>query len=130
MSKLLIAALLAVFSTSVLAEWTRVGYGDGTTAYADPSNIRKSGDKVKMWNLFDNTVAEINKNPSMSYLSQVSQAEYDCKEETIRALTFNWYSKNMGAGRVVHTTGAIHEEPRPIPPGSMVEGIFKVACGK
>ena len=43
--KLLIAALLAVFSTNVLAEWTRV---DDDT-YVDLSTIRKSGDRVKMW---------------------------------------------------------------------------------
>ena len=128
--KLLIAALLAVFSTSVMAEWTKIIDGNtGTdTIYADHSTIRKSGNKVKMWLLYDTKVAQTVE--GMRYLSMSEQDEYDCKEETRRVLALIAYSKNMGAGEVVHTTGAIHEEPRPIPPGSMVEGIFKVACGK
>ena len=128
--KILIAVLLAVFSTSVMAEWTRVSGSDTdtSTAYADLSTIRKSGNKVKMWVLLDYKV--VRTVDGMRYLSMTNQFEYDCKEETSRILAFLWYSKNMGAGEVVYTSGAMHEEPRPIPPGSMIEGIFKVACGK
>ena len=130
MNKLLIAALLAVFSTSVLAEWTEVGGGDTYISYADLSTIRKSGDKVKMWNLFDYKVVQIDKDDGTRYLSQAFQEAYDCKEETARVLAFNWYSKNMGAGKAVYTSGAMHEEPRPVSPGSVLEALFKLACGK
>lgn len=122
--KILIAVLLAAFSTSVMAEWTEVD--DGT--YVDLSTIRKSGDKVKMWDLLDYKVVQTVGN--IRYLSHSEQDEYYCKEETRRVLALIAYSKNMGAGEVVHASGAMHEEPRPIPPGSMIEGIFKVACGK
>ena len=127
--KLLIAALLAVFSTNVLAEWTRVGGNDIYDTYADLSTIRKSGNKVKMWNLYDLRVAEKSYDGTR-YLSSSNQREYDCKEETERLLTFIWYSKNMGAGRVVHASGAYHEEPHPISPGTLNMLLFKVACGK
>ena len=131
MSKLLIAALLTVFSTSVMAEWTRVGGdGDGTTTYADLSTIRKSDNKVKMWILMDFKVVQIDKNDGMSYLSSVRQSEYDCKEEIRRPLAFIWYSKNMGAGAVVYSSGAMHKEPVPVAPGSVGETFFKLACGK
>lgn len=129
--KLLIAALLAVFSTSVMAEWTEVGGdgdGDGMTTYADLSTIRKSGDRVKMWHLFDFKVAQTSAVGKL-YLSSAGQDEYDCKEETSRVLTFNWYSKNMGAGELVHMSGNLHVEFQPISPGSTGKTFFKIACG-
>lgn len=131
--KLLIAALLAVFSTNVMAEWTRVSGDDDSTAYADLSTIRKSGDKVKMWEMADFTAAQTVKTPSNMlylYLSMESQYEYDCKEETSRMLTFIWYSKNMGAGEVIYKSGNIHAEFEPVAPGSYGGILFKVACGK
>jgi hypothetical protein len=126
--KLLIAVLLAVLSTSVLAEWTRVSGDDGITTYADLSTIRKSGDKVKMWDLYDLKV--VRTAGSTRYLSLAAQNEHDCKEETARRLALIFYSKNMGQGEVVYTSGAMHEEPQPISPGSMENTLFKVACGK
>ena len=126
--KILIAALLAVFSTGVMAEWTMVGGNDDQTTYADLSTIRKSGDKVKMWDLMDCKV--VRTVSGSRFLSVVAQDEYDCKEETSRPLAFNWYSKNMGQGEVVYTSGTLHVEPRPIAPGSIDNTLFKVACGK
>ena len=129
MSKLLIAALLAVFSTSVLAEWTAVSFSDKQTTYADLSTIRKSGNKVKMWRLYDRKVAETVA-ANKPFLSIAGQDEYDCKEEISRTLTFTFYSKNMGAGEVVHNSRNLHEEPEPILPGSVAATLFKVACGE
>ncbi len=128
--KILIAVLLAVFSTSVLAEWTEVGSNVNATIYPDLSTIRKSGNKVKMWSLNDFKVVQIDKNDGMRYLSLAAQNEYDCKEETRRLLALIFYSKNMGQGDVVYTSGAMHEEPDPIAPRSMENTLFKVACGK
>ena len=131
MNKLLIAALLTVFSTSVMAEWTRVGGdGDGTTTYADLSTIRKSDNKVKMWILMDFKVVQIFKGNGARFLSMTMQEEYDCKEDTSKLLTANAYLKNMVAGEVVYASGAAHGEPVPVAPGSMGDDKFKVACGK
>ena len=126
--KLLVAALLAVFSTSVMAEWTEVGGNDDQTTYADLSTIRKSGDKVKMWELIDFKVVQTL--AVKRFLSSVSQFEYDCKEGTDRLLSLTWYAKNMRQGDVVLTSGYPHEESAPIPPGTTAEILFKLACGK
>ena len=130
MSKLLMAALLALFSTSAMAEWTMVGGNDDQTTYADLSTIRKSGNKVKMWDLFDYKVVMISKTNGTRRLSSVTFMEYDCKEETARQLAFNYYSKNMGAGEMVYMSRNQHEEPEPITPGTTGETVFKIACGK
>ena len=130
MNKLLIAALLTVFSTSVMAEWTRVGGNDNVTIYADLATIRKSGDRVKMWALHDFKVVQIFKGNGARFLSMTTQEEYDCKEDTSKLLTANAYLKNMVAGEVVYASGAAHGEPVPVAPGSMGDDKFKVACGK
>jgi hypothetical protein len=126
--KILIAVLLAVLSTSVLAEWTRVSGNDTHTSYADLSTIRKSGNAVWMWDLLDHKVVMTVGNTR--YLSVTSQHEYDCKEETSRMLTFNEYSKNMGQGEVVYMSGNTHAELVPMSPDSLLKTLFKVACGK
>ena len=126
--KLLIAALLAVFSTNVMAEWTEVGGSDINTTYADLSTIRKSGDKVMMWALLDYKVVQMV--DGTRFLSMTNQFEYDCKEETSRLSAIIWYSKNMGAGDVVYSSGNVHDEFQPISPGSLNRIHFKVACGK
>jgi hypothetical protein len=52
--KLLLTLLLAVVSSSVMAEWVLYGYSYGNkkgiiiTVYADPATIRKSENTVKM----------------------------------------------------------------------------------
>jgi hypothetical protein len=130
MNKLLIAVLLAVFSTSVMAEWTRIGSDDISTIYANISTIRKSGDGVKMWALHDFKVVQIFKGDGTRILSMTMQEEYDCKEDTSKLLTFNQYSKNMGAGEVVYASGAAHGEPVPVAPDSVADVKFKVACVK
>ena len=125
--KLLIAALLAVFSTNVMAEWTKVSDTDNFTNYADFSTIRKSGNTVKMWDLIDFKVVQTL--DGRHFLSMAGQDEFDCKAETTRQLAVITYSKNMRAGEVVSNSGAMHEEPRPISPGTTGETLFKVACG-
>ena len=127
--KILIAALLAVFSTSVMAEWTWVGGNERSSAYADFSTIRKSGDRVKMWNLYDLKVAGRG-DDDRRFLSTSAQFEYDCKEETSNLLAFIEYSKNMGDGEVIYTAGNSHTGPRPVAPGSLMATLFKTACGK
>jgi len=129
MNKLLLTLMLAVVSSSAVAEWVYVGTTDKSTVYADPTTIRKSGNKVKMWALYDfNLVKEIGGN---KYLSKKFQDEYDCKEEQERMLYFSEHSENMGEGDVVYVGYKLPDKNwTPIPPGSIVEGLWKFACGK
>ncbi len=127
MHKIILMMLLAVVSSSAMAEWVAIGTGDGFILYANPDTIRKSGNKVKMWSLTDyNFVREVG---SEKFLSDKFQGEYDCKEEQARNLYSSWHSENMGKGNVVSTTN----KPRdwfPVAPDSMSEVSWKFACGK
>ena len=129
MKKILILLLLMV-STSVFAEWTRVGkntVGD-KTIYVDTGTIKRKGNKVKMWTLYDfNTVRQFE---NSRYLSQMERDEYDCEEETSALLDFLWYSGNMKNGDIVFSSTNIKNEAESIIPESIDETLFKIACGK
>ena len=120
MKKLLIILMLALASASAMAEWTDVAGNDevGATVYADLATIRKAGNKVKMWTMYDyKTAQEIS---LYKYLSYKSQWEFDCKEEQQRNLYISYFSGNMGNGNPVFS----FDDPSkfiPIAPGSVGE---------
>ena len=119
-------------STSVFAEWTRVTESaDGDmTVYADSETIKRKGRKVKIWRLYDyKTVQILAGDNTRRYLSSVGREEYDCEEETSAALDIYWYSGNMRQGDIVYSS-TTKDEAISILPGSIGEGIFKIACGK
>lgn len=108
-------------------EWEKISESsDGATVYYAPDTIRKNGDRVKMWYLYDYKNAQ---DPfSEPYLSKKAQFEDDCKEEQIRLLAFSVHSGNMGAGEVVYS----NSDPlkwEPVWPSSIGETMWKFACG-
>ena len=127
MKKLLVLLLLMV-STNVFAEWTRVnGSTDGNViVYVDYGTIRRKGNKVKMWSLFDYKKVQIVANTR--YLSDLTRYEYACEEETTRVLDFYWHSRNMRSGDIVYSSTNMKNEGTSIIPGSINEGLFKIAC--
>ena len=128
--KKLVVLLLLMVSTSVFAEWTEVSGNDdvGITAYADFGTIKRKGNKVKMWKLFDyKTVKESGVD---RYLSEMRRGEYDCEEETIGLFDWHWYSGNMAEGEIVRSNTNIKDAIQSVIPGSMGETLFKIACGK
>lgn len=124
MRRAILMMLLAVMSSSAMAEWVKVGGGDGDFVYADPTTIRKNGDNVKMWSLSDYKTPQGRK----SYMSSKTQDEYDCKEEQSRDLAFSMFSGNMGEGETVFTgPGALRWVP--VAPGSVAKVLWNFACG-
>lgn len=127
MKKLVFVLLL--LSAPAWAEWTLVALNDNekTVVYADLATIRKSGNMAKMWSLYDyKTVRRV---VAVSILSHKDQNEYDCGEERYRTLYSSWYSGNMGSGDSVFSDS----DPKkwdPLPPESVIESLWKVACHK
>lgn len=120
--------LLAVVSSSAWAEWVELGGNDTATTYVDAATIRKVGDMVKMWSLFDLKPPR-DAGQNKPYMSMMTQDEYDCKEERSRALSMNFYSGSMGRGGLIHTDS----DPgkwSPIVPGSAQTHLWEFACGK
>ena len=121
--------MLAVVSSSVAAEWESATADDESTYYVDRDTIRKSGNKVKIWELSDYKTAQ--GKAAKKHLSQKLLYEYDCTDMQGRMLSFIEYPNNMGGGKVV-STGTISASPdwKPISPGSVGEKLWKIACGK
>jgi hypothetical protein len=128
MKRLLLITLLFLSSDPAYAEWVVVGVSDsGMTTYADPDTIRRKGNLVKMWYLYDfkTTQTILNK----SYLSSRSQDEYDCTHDRHRALASTSFSGNMGSGKV-RSSYSIKGKWEPVSPGTITQALWKVACEK
>ena len=125
----LLIALLVLSSGPAYGEWVPVATNDemGLTVYVDHDTIRRKGDLVKMWALYD--FKNIQTVAGDSLLSSKIQTEYDCQDERSRQLKGISFSGNMGGGRVVFTE-SLKVEWRSDAPESIGQGLWKVACGK
>jgi Surface-adhesin protein E len=95
--------------------------------YVDFDTMRRKGDLVKMWQLFDFKTVQTKSNHS--FLSSRMQSEYDCVEERTRLLALTSFSGNMGKGNIVgNITG--EQKWRPVAPGSVDKALWEVACGE
>ena len=134
MHKAILMMILAVMSSSVMAEWVLYGYSYGNkkgikiTVYADPATIRKSGNTVKMLSIFDYNKAQKDPN-SQSFMSVKRQEEYNCEEEKKRLLYANFHSENMGKGDIVFNEDA-PSKWTPLVPKSVSQSLGEAACGK
>jgi hypothetical protein len=127
MNRLLMLIVLLLSATSARAEWTQVSESDDLTFYVDFSTIRRSGNLVKVWQMVDFKTAQ--SALGRTFLSSKSQGQFDCQEEQYRIVAVLFYSKNMGAGEVVHSAS----DPRkwaPVVPQSNGETLFKIVCDK
>jgi hypothetical protein len=129
MRKIVVTMLLTVMSSSAGAEWVRAGDTGNAAIYFDPATLSRAGNIVNMDVLYDLKAAVHSMTNGNQYASQKSQTEYDCKDKQWRMLNFSWYSGNMGAGKMVeYLADAFKWEP--VPPGSGVEALWQLACGK
>ena len=128
MHRAVLMMLLAVASTSAVADWILVSGGEAAdiSAYADPATIRKTGNKATMWTLTD--YKAVQKTDGKTFLSVRSQNEYDCAEEKARIFYANVHSRNMAGGEIISTS----IKPREWEfnePDSVGEALWKIACG-
>lgn len=128
MKKLLFTLTLVFISTNTMAEWIEIGESNnkgGYTAYADLTSIRKAGNKVKMWVLFDYKIEQ--KISGVVFLSEKIRREYDCEVEQMRVLAFSLFSWNMEKGDLIRSYSQPQKWEK-IQPETMNETEWKVAC--
>lgn len=128
MKRLLLITLLVLSSSPAYAEWVVSSSSKMRgTAYADPDTIQRNGNLVKMWRLFDLKTADTQR--GIPFLSSKGLDEYDCTEERSRIIASFNYSGQMGSGEIVSSdTGSGNWAL--VMPGSVDQGLWKVACGK
>ena len=126
----LLITLLVLSNGPAYAEWVAVVSSEsagGFTVYVDPDTIRYEEDGVEMWELYDYKTRRTKE--GYSFLSFKKRNEYGCAEERLRTLGVMHYSGNMGSGMVVSSNSDEGKWKR-VPPGSVGEALWKVACGK
>src|ERR1035437_761806 len=128
MRKAILTMLLAVVSSSAMAEWVEVFRDETVTVYADPTTIRKTGNRATMSVLYDYKSVQ-SSNSSKPYRSSRKQSEYDCKEGQSRILSLTAHSGNMAEVNTVFSLSK-PEEWEPVRPSSLAELMWKIACGK
>jgi len=129
MHKVILMILLVVVSSSAMAKWVEISGNEtiGVTTYVDPTTIRKKGNKVKLWQLYDYKTSR--KLGTENYLSVKDQREFDCEEEQIQILYSIYYLENMGDGESIGTYGNLSGWS-PVAPETIDQVFLKFACGK
>ncbi len=127
MPKAILILLLAAVSNGAAAEWVNVSTDDsGSTIYADPSTIRKVGNRVKMWVLFDYRKATLDAGDKI--MSKRKHEEYDCKKKQIRLLYLSKHTGRFTEGKVVYLNDIPYNKWVPVVPGSVFEDLWRYAC--
>jgi len=117
-------------AATAAAEWVPAsGYQEPAVAvYAARSTIRRSGNLVKMWDMYDFKTARVYE--GKQYLSLKNQMDYDCKGARGRLLSTTAFAGHMGKGNVVISDTNSSAAWEPVRPGSgtTAEALAKIAC--
>jgi hypothetical protein len=106
--------------------WIETSRNDDYLAYGDLSSIRREGDLVKMWSMFDYRSPQ----PGIAgktYLSTRRQFEYNCKGGRARALAVSSYAARQGKGEAL-ASASVKYDWRAVVPESADEYLLKFAC--
>ncbi len=131
MKKFVLAMLLALVSTSAMAEWTKYSWSDQATIYVDLKSIRKNNSLVKMKYLMEfNTTQTLADGTSV--MSIVGHYEFDCNDKKrYRQLEAIVYKGSMGTGRIA---GNENDSPSgewlSMSPNTLHESLWKFGCEK
>lgn len=100
MKKLLFTLLLTFAGTSAMANLLQIGSNEKEVAYAEVDTIKKSGDIVTMWSLYD--LKDMKYLARKFYRSTKFQMEFQCAKELVRIRGMKFYSGKMGEGDVIY----------------------------
>ena len=121
-----------IFAVQILvsgqaADWVFIDWSPAYSAYADPTTVRQSGERVRMWTLTD--YRSVQTYDGSAYLSNKAEFENDCQAGRVRMLAFFLYSEAKGSGKVIHSD-AHPGNWQPIMPDTIGQTMWKFACDK
>jgi hypothetical protein len=124
---LLVIAVLTTIATNALAAWQQVAETDVAVSYVDPGTIVRTGSSVKVMSLTD--YGQTQTWEDYTFLSSLTQWEYDCNEPRGRVLVENGYTGHKATGAASYNL----QGPRPwqlIKPGTVGDSRRNVVCGR
>jgi hypothetical protein len=131
MKRLLFLTLLTLSTVPAYAGWVEVNANvePGQTVYVDPDTIRRKGDIVEMWALYDHKTAQLTVGDT--FLSRKVKNEYNCGQEMRRMVSVTEFSGNMASGKVVHMSSSLFTDAKWKPAqAGLGATLLKLACGK
>ena len=128
MTRFILVLLCALSSPGTFADLTWAGESAAYTAYADLDTLQASGSTMIMWDTIDGkSVGKIGKLRGVTYRSQRTQMEYDCKGRRSRRLYYAAYSGQMASGAIVYSSlGPFRWESAA--PGGVAAAMLDIAC--
>src|SRR5918993_5596997 len=86
---------IVVSSGPAYAEWVAVGpSAEDETVYINPETIRRKGELVEVWVMWDRKLAKQVPNTTSYYSSIRDLQQYNCQEARYRFLATAWFSGN------------------------------------
>ena len=98
-----------------------------TTVSIDPDSIRKKGDLVELWVLYDSKITQAGRGGPLR--STKAQDEFNCEAGLSRVVGVTDFSGNEASGKVVYSN-LDEQQWEPVVPGSLGLTLWKVACSK
>ena len=126
MKRLWVAVVLALLSGNVAAKRVLVDDVEEFVAYAETDTIERSNTTAKMLILYDYKAKHAYLR--WAYWSQRSLGEYDCRDKRAQTLHYAFYAGQMGGGELILNGAILPGLWSPVPPGSVVEKFWKIAC--
>ena len=130
MRKAILVVLLAIMSSSAIAEWFKIDKDSRLTVYADPASRKRSGSFVKVWVMNDFKTFQVIPGTEKQYLSVKMHKEYDCEGVRTQSLKLIYYSGNMGDGQAVDRISFPQANWTTVVPGTIEEFLWKLNCLK
>ncbi len=125
---LVLVLVLALPAGTASAKRTLVHSEAAFDAYVDPDTIEHVGNVARMWVLHDYNSRHVYL--KWSYWSQRTLSEYDCRERRAQTLAYSFHAGQMGGGDVILNGALPAGLWAPVPPGSVVEKFWKIACSR
>ena len=113
---------------SLETQWTPVFDGlEGFNQYVDMGSVHRYPNWVEMWDLIDYNSVQVFRGKNV--LSVKSRWAFDVEKKKARLIESVYYSGLLGCGDVCFHGDEIYLWS-PIEPGSVVEAMWEMACGK
>lgn len=128
MCRVVLMMLLAVVSSSAMAEWKKIGGSSGNDSnYFDPISANRNGSRAQIQTLVN--FMEKQRTETDWYVSAKYRTEYDCNKKQWRLLESRLYKEPMGGGEAVVKNNRSNVEWMPILSGTSTELNMGIACG-
>jgi len=128
--RLIALLLMLIACNSAATNWVKIGNSveDGFVYYADPASIRRAGDYVKMWVVYDYQASQVVS--GQQFLSTKLQFEYDCNAMQARMLYAATHTGKMANSDTVAAVDNPTAGWGPVLRASLGERLWKFACKK